>query len=74
MHKFKNIVLQREYIAALQTADSISKGIVCGYSIEIETKEPKSFSSYTYNGKLAEDNREHDFLILEKLFKEKIVN
>jgi hypothetical protein len=71
MYTFKNLVLQREYKELLSDAISLERGGVGGYSIEIETLDPKSFDSFVYNGGTAEKDREHDFLILEKIFNEK---
>lgn len=74
MYTFKNLVLQREYEVLISNAISLERGGVGGYSIEVETDNPKSFDSFVYNGKRAMEDREHDFLILEKLFKEKTTN
>lgn len=72
MYTFRNLVLQREYKELISNAISLERGGVGGHSIEVETDDPKSFDSFVYNGGTAEKDREHDFLILEKLFKEKL--
>lgn len=74
MYTFRNLVLQREYKELISNAINLERSGVGGYSIDIETQDPKSFDSFVYNGKTAMDDREHDFLILEKLFKEKPTN
>jgi hypothetical protein len=74
MNTFKNLALQREYKELISNAISLERGGVGGYSIEIETDGPKSFDSFVYNGGTAQRDMEHDFLILEKLFKEKTTN
>jgi hypothetical protein len=74
MYTFKNLVLQREYKELLSNTISLERGGVGGYSIEIETLDPKSIDSFIYHGKTAEKDREHDFLILEKIFNEKTTN
>jgi hypothetical protein len=71
MYTFRNLVLQREYKELISNAINLERSGVGGYSIDIETQDPKSFDSFVYNGGTAEKDREHDFLILEKLFKEK---
>jgi len=71
MNNFRNVVLQREYVELLRNATNVERGKLGGYSIEIETNEPKSYDSFIYNGRTAEIDREHDFGILNKLFLEK---
>lgn len=71
MNSLKNVVLKREFEELLGSAINIDRGNVGGYSIEVEIKTPLSYDSFLYQGKTAEQDREHDFLIIEKLFKVK---
>ena len=72
MNSFKNVVLQRECKELLLNAINVERGVVGGCSIEVEIKEPLSYDSFLYQGKNAEIYREHDFKILEQLFKKPI--
>lgn len=69
MYNFKNAVLQREHKGLLSGAVNVEKGGLGGYSIEIETKDPISYESFLYQGRTAESDRDHDFKILENLFR-----
>lgn len=71
MYDFRNSALRRDYRELLANAINLERGNVGTCSIEVETDDPKSFESYVYNGSDATKDREHDYLILEKLFKEK---
>lgn len=72
MYNFKNAVLQREHKGLLSGAIKFEKGEIGGLSIEIETKDPTSYESYLYKGRTAESDRDHDFKILENLFRKPI--
>jgi len=70
-NKIVNIALKNDLKGILENTSnvaSVTKGEVSGFSIEIEEKEPQSFSSYTYyeNEKL----RDADFDELQTLIKE----
>lgn len=70
-NKIVNIALKNDVKEILKNTNkiaSVTKGEVSGFSIEIEEKEPQSFSSYTYyeNEKL----RDADFDELQTLIKE----
>lgn len=71
MVKFKNVALQREYQDLVLNLQKLERGFIGGCSIEIEIGEPLSYDSFIYKGKTAEEDREHDFLILETLLKER---
>jgi hypothetical protein len=72
MNSFRNAVLQRELKDLLTSAVNVERGELGGYSIEIETKDPISHESFLYQGRTAEIDRDHDFRILEELFKKPI--
>jgi len=69
MYSFKNVVLDREHKVLISTAVNLERGNLGGYSIEIETNNPIAYESYLYKGRSAEDDREHDFKLLEDLLK-----
>lgn len=69
MNTFKNIVLKREINNLIGKILTLEFGEIGGHSIEIATNEPTSFESYLYHGKTAKLDRDHDFKILEKMFK-----
>ncbi len=71
MVKFKNVALQREYQDLVFNLQKLERGSIGGCSIEIEINEPLSYDSFIYIGKTANEDREHDFLILETLLKER---
>ena len=69
-NKIVNIALKndlKEILVNPNKIASVTKGEVSGFSIEIEEREPQSFSSYTYyeNEKL----RDADFDELQTLIK-----
>lgn len=72
MNSFKNVVLQKEYKDLIGTAINLERGTLGGCSIEIETDNPTAYESYLYKGKSAENDREHDFKLLESLLKKPI--
>jgi hypothetical protein len=66
-----NIALKRdlnEIVSNPKNITRVSKGDVSGNSIEVEFKEPVSFSSYTYYDN--ENNRDKDLTELENLIQE----
>lgn len=70
-NKIVNIALKNDLKQILKNPTKfgeVRKGEVSGFSIEIEEKDPQSFSSYTYyeNEKL----RDADFEELQSLIKE----
>lgn len=74
MNNFKNYVLRREVNKILDNIKTLERGHIGGYSIEITNMDDTSYDSYLYQGKTAEQDREHDFEILNKLFLEKTTN
>lgn len=70
-NKIVNIALKNDLKGILENTSnvaSVTKGDVSGFSIEIEEKEPQSFSSYTYHED--EKLRDADFDELQTLIKE----
>ena len=70
-NKIVNIALKNDLKEILENPSniaSVTKGEVSGFSIEIEEKEPQSFSSYTYHED--EKLRDADFDELQTLIKE----
>jgi hypothetical protein len=72
--KIVNIALKNDLKKILETPTKfgeVSKGDVSGFSIELEEKDPQSFSSYTYYD--YEKLRDADFDELQTLLKSKDV-
>lgn len=69
--KIVNIALKndlKEILSNPSKIASVEKGTVSGFSIEIEEKDPQSFSSYTYHED--EKLRDADFDELQTLIKQ----
>lgn len=69
--KIVNIALKndlKEILSNPSKIASVEKGTVSGFSIEIEEKDPQSFSSYTYHED--ENLRDADFDELQTLIKQ----
>lgn len=70
-NKIVNIALKndlKEILVNPSNIASVTKGELSGFSIEVEEKEPQSFSSYTYYED--EKLRDADFDELQTLIKE----
>lgn len=64
---FKNIILNKDYRELLKEIVGVNRGVVGGFSLEVETENPQSFSSYLYLGKNGETDLAHDFELLNKM-------
>ena len=69
MSTFKNVALKRSINNLIENVDSLEFGDIGGCSIEIVTNSPISFESYLYQGKNAESERNHDFILLKTMLK-----